>query len=217
MNELNELGHSEGNKMKPHIVIAIQDTNRFFAQGIQHILQAYFQVKGCTWEFVPLASKIPIDLMVLAKSHHEPMLANRLWEQKVSGLFGTIVVRESAIGAIKPGKPGKNGSSLLGRREGVEAVVHLLEQMFDRACLQHLQAVKERARYRLKLTPRERDILQGILRELTPCQIANTLALNVKTVSTHKLTAMRKLGFKRNSELYCWLRQGGLELEKSTL
>lgn len=202
--------------MKPHIVIAIQDTNRFFALGIQHILQAYFQAKGCTLGFVSLASEATIDLMVWAESHHGPMLANRLWDQKMGGLFGTIVVRESVIKGIKPDKPEHNGSSVLGRRERVEAVVHLLEQMFDRACLLHLQAIKERARFRLQLTARERDILQGISKELTPSQIANKLSLSVKTVSTHKLTAMRKLGFKRNSELYYWLRQGRLELEKST-
>jgi DNA-binding CsgD family transcriptional regulator len=202
--------------MKPHIVIAIQDTNRFFALGMQHILQGYFQAKGCTLGFVPLASETTIDLMVWAKPNNGPMLANRLWEQKVDGLFGTIVVRENACEDIKPEKPEHNGPSVLGRRERAEAVVHLLEKMFDRACFQHFQAVKEKARFSLKLTARERDILQGISKELTPSQIANKLSLSVKTVSTHKLTAMRKLGFRRNNELYYWLRQGRLELEKST-
>jgi DNA-binding CsgD family transcriptional regulator len=204
--------------MKPHIVIAIQDTNRFFALGIRHILQTYFQAKGCTLDFVPISSETTIDLMVWAKPYNAPMLANRLWEQKVGGLFGTIVVRENTMEGIKSEKPEHNGSSMLGRWERAEAVVHLLEQMFDRACFQHFQAVKvkESACFNLKLTARERDILQGISRELTPSQIANKLSLSVKTVSTHKLTAMRKLGFKRNSELYYWLRQGRLELEKST-
>ncbi|HGM5490724.1 TPA: response regulator transcription factor [Serratia fonticola] len=203
--------------MKPHIVIAIQDTNRFFALGIQHIVQAYFQAKGCTLDFVPLASAMTVDLLVWAKPYNGPMLANRLWEQKVGRLFGTIVVRESLAEGIKPEKAESSGLRILGRRERAEAMVHLLEQLFDRACLLHLQAAKERACYRPLLTPRERDILQGIYRELTPCQIANALSLNVKTVSTHKLTAMRKLGFRRNSELYYWLRQGGLELGKDTL
>ncbi|MCL1029405.1 hypothetical protein KAJ71_10290 [Serratia sp. arafor3] len=167
--------------------------------------------------------------MICAKSHNGPMLANRLWEQKVGRLFGTIVVRESVIEDIRLEKPEHNGPSLLGRREKAEAVVHLLEQMFNRACFQHLQAVKEGTCFQhlqavkdgacisLRLTPRERDILQGISRELTPRQIANNLSLSVKTVSTHKLTAMRKLGFKRNSELYFWLRQGRLDLENSAL
>lgn len=202
--------------MKPHIVIAIQDTNRFYALGMQHIFQAYFHAKGCTLGFVPFSSETTIDLMVWAKPYNGPMLANRLWEQKVGGLFGTIVVRENLIEGIKSEKLEHNGSSVLGRRERAEAVVHLLEQMFDRACFQHFQSVKERACFSLKLTARERDILQGISRELTPSQIANKLSLSVKTVSTHKLTAMRKLGFKRNCELYYWLRQGRLELEKRT-
>jgi DNA-binding CsgD family transcriptional regulator len=68
----------------------------------------------------------------------------------------------------------------------------------------------------LHLTPRERDVLQGISQELRPDEIASKLSLNVKTVSTHKLTAMRKLGFKRNGELYYWLLQGGLWLGNST-
>jgi DNA-binding CsgD family transcriptional regulator len=202
--------------MKPHIVIAIQDTNLFYALGMQQILQAYFQAKGCTLGFVPLSSETTIDLMVLAKPYNGPMLANRLWEQKVNGLFGTIVVWENTIEGIKPEKPERNGSSVLGRKERAEAVVHLLEQMFERACFQHFQAVKERACFSLKLTAREQDILQGISKELTPSQIANNLSLSVKTVSTHKLTAMRKLGFKRNCELYYWLRQGRLELDTST-
>lgn len=197
--------------MKPHIVIAIQDTNRFFALGIQHILQAYFQAKGCTWNFVPVASETTIDLMIWAKPSNWPMLANRLWEQKEGRLLGTIVVREKVIVGIKSENPDQIGPSQLGRREGAEAVVLLLEQMFKRVNFQSLLTAKRRTCYSVKLTPRERDILQGISWEQTPNQIADRLSLNVKTISTHKLTAMRKLGFKRNSELYDWLRQGGLE------
>ncbi|ERK12697.1 hypothetical protein BFS14_19775 [Serratia fonticola] len=202
--------------MKPHIVIAIQDTNRFYALGMQHILQAYFQKKDCTLSFVSLSYETTIDLVVWAKSNNGPVLANRLWEQRVNGLFGTIVVRENTIEDIKLVKPEHNGASVLGRRETVEAVVRLLEQMFDCACFQHFQAVRKRACFSLKLTARERDILQGISKELTPSQIANKLSLSVKTVSTYKLTAMRKLGFKRNCELYYWLQQGRLEVEKCT-
>lgn len=47
--------------------------------------------------------------------------------------------------------------------------------------------------------------------EMPPTAIARYLALSVKTVSNHKQAAMRKLGFKRNVDLYHWLRQGGLK------
>ena len=47
--------------------------------------------------------------------------------------------------------------------------------------------------------------------ELPQATIARNLHLSVKTVSNHKQAAMRKLGFKRNADLYHWLRMGGLK------
>lgn len=196
--------------MKPHIIIAIQDANRFFTLGVQHILQAYFQAKGCTWSFVPITSETAIDLMVWAKPSGWPMQGNRLWEQQEGRSLGTIVVREKLIERVKSEQPRQNEVCVLGRRERPEVLVHLVAEMFERACFQPLEVAKENSVRRLSLTPRERDILQGFCWELTPSQIASRLSLSVKTISTHKLTAMRKLGFKRNSELYYWLRQGGL-------
>lgn len=197
--------------MKPHVVVAIQDTNQFFALGIKYILQTYFMAKDYTWHFVPTTSEIKIDLMVLAEPSYSPMLVSRLGEQKEDRLLGTIVVRDNTIMGIRSLKPDQVGPSLLGLREEAKVVVHLLEQVFNQACFQPVRAVKKRVCFSVKLTPRERDVLQRICWEQTPSQIAGRLALNVKTVSTHKLTAMRKLGFKRNSELYHWLRHGGLE------
>lgn len=202
--------------MKPHIVIAIQDANRFFALGVQHILQAYLQAKGCTWSFVPVASPLAIDLMVWAKPSGWPMQVNRLWQQQRDRLLGTIVVMEKTIGRAKSDKPHQREINVLGRREKPDALMRLVEEMYDQACLQPWATEKYRTVSYLHLTPREREVLQGLSWELTPNQIAQKLSLNVKTVSTHKLTAMRKLGFRRSSELYYWLLHGGLGLEKGT-
>lgn len=62
-----------------------------------------------------------------------------------------------------------------------------------------------------RITLRERDVMRYMAREIPPTAIARYLRLNVKTVSHHKLAVMRKLGFKRNVDLYHWLRLGGLE------
>ncbi|WP_411751851.1 response regulator transcription factor [Serratia sp. (in: enterobacteria)] len=196
--------------MKSHIFVAIQDSNRFFALGIQYILQAYFQEKGCTWSLVPAASEIAIDLMVLAKPAGWAKQPCRLWEIPGSTLLGTIVVRENIIDRAKSAKPSEGELNVLGRREKPDALMCLLEEMYCQACLQPWESEKQSTDRYLQLTPRERQVLQWIRRELTPNQIANRLSLSVKTVSTHKLTAMRKLGFKRSSELYYWLLQGGL-------
>lgn len=69
----------------------------------------------------------------------------------------------------------------------------------------------------MRLTSREHEVLSIMQRELTPSEIAADLGINIKTVSHHKRNAMHKLGFSRNSELYHWLRQGGLSFDSPEL
>ncbi|EPN2807079.1 response regulator transcription factor [Serratia marcescens] len=62
------------------------------------------------------------------------------------------------------------------------------------------------------LSQREKQVLFGISQEKSLSSISRNLVLSLKTVSTHKRNAMRKLKFKRDVELYYWLsiaREGG--------
>lgn len=199
--------------MKPCIVIAIQDRNHYFSQGIKHILQDYLQAKGYTWRFVSVTSEIAIDLMVCVKPFGWSTRLNSLRENPGDRRLGTIVIWDTILENIRH----QHGPEVLSRKARPDAVLHMVEEMFEQASQSSLEANKERTYSCLKLTPREREVLQGISWELTPNKIANKLSLSVKTVSTHKLTAMRKLGFRRNSELYHWLRNGGLEFNPRTL
>jgi DNA-binding CsgD family transcriptional regulator len=56
------------------------------------------------------------------------------------------------------------------------------------------------------LTLREQEIMRCMTREMGVTQIARMLDISVKTVSNHKMSVMRKMGFRRNAELYGWLR-----------
>lgn len=198
--------------MTPHIVITIQDSNRYFALGIQHILQDYFLAKGCTWSFVPVAPGIAIDLMICVNPFGWSSRFNSRREHSQNRRLGTIIINDTAAA----NKIRQHELALLDSKERPDAVVRLVEEMFEQASQSSLTDDTVSVCRHLHLTPRERDVLQGISQELTPDQIASKLSLNVKTVSTHKLTAMRKLGFKRNGELYYWLLQGGLWLGNST-
>ncbi|OKP23815.1 hypothetical protein BSQ40_24265 [Serratia fonticola] len=51
------------------------------------------------------------------------------------------------------------------------------------------------------LSQRERNILQGIMREYKACDIARKLSLNIKTVSHYKRTGLRKLGARNIQDL----------------
>ncbi|CAI1835843.1 LuxR C-terminal-related transcriptional regulator [Serratia fonticola] len=199
--------------MKPCIVIAILDRNHYFSQGIKHLLRDYLQAKGYTWRFVSVTSEIAIDLMVCVKPFGWSTRLNSLRENPGDRRLGTIVIWDTILENIRH----QHGPEVLSRKARPDAVLHMVEEMFEQASQSSLEANKERTYSCLKLTPREREVLQGISWELTPNKIANKLSLSVKTVSTHKLTAMRKLGFRRNSELYHWLRNGGLEFNPRTL
>lgn len=56
------------------------------------------------------------------------------------------------------------------------------------------------------LTPQERKTIRHMQCERSLTQIAHILNLSPKTVSHHKRAVMKKLGFKRNTELYSWMR-----------
>lgn len=65
------------------------------------------------------------------------------------------------------------------------------------------------------LTLREREVLRCLKQGKSQMETAYAMSIKDKTVSTHKRTAMRKLNFKRNHELYHWLLEDGLaSLEK---
>ncbi|TQI82259.1 regulatory LuxR family protein [Serratia fonticola] len=185
--------------MKVHIAIAIQDTNRFFVQGLQHIFQTHFQAKGWIVDFVSVVLKGRVDLVI----QPEPLY---LLEGSVLGRLGRLTVRYTS----GSGQPPLNEVRVLGRRSSPADVIGLVEEILREDGDWIFLNRQRYHQYSSALTSREREVLEGFQRELTPYQIAKKLKLNVKTISAHKIAAMRKLGFRRNNELYHWLLQGGL-------
>jgi len=59
-----------------------------------------------------------------------------------------------------------------------------------------------------KLTRRQKEVIICITQGMALGEIARELNISAKTVSSHKTAIMRKMGFRRNSELYRWLRNG---------
>ncbi|MFV8869991.1 LuxR C-terminal-related transcriptional regulator [Serratia fonticola] len=57
------------------------------------------------------------------------------------------------------------------------------------------------------LTSREIDVLEALSSGKSLTKIAHTLCRDIRTISTHKCSAMHKLGFHNNGELYSWLVQ----------
>lgn len=60
------------------------------------------------------------------------------------------------------------------------------------------------------LSPREVEVLRLYGGGLTVCEIAQRLNRSKQTISSHKCSAMRKLGLKTNAALYLYLQESGL-------
>ena len=69
---------------------------------------------------------------------------------------------------------------------------------------------EEQVFLREPLTLREHEVLCHLKQGKTHASAANCLGIKVKTISSHKRAAMKKLNFRRTNELFHWMLQGGL-------
>lgn len=73
---------------------------------------------------------------------------------------------------------------------------------FDATCASRSNAVS--------LSPREVEVVRLFAAGMTVTEIAERLNRSIKTVSSHKTAALRKLGLKRDSELFQYAQSAGL-------
>lgn len=102
-------------------------------------------------------------------------------------------------------------SNLLYRHQSVSLILQLMENILlslQRTSVK-TQSNSENLQH-LPLTQREREVLHQLKQGKTPACVATCLGIKVKTISSHKRSAMKKLNFKRTSELLHWMIQGGL-------
>lgn len=195
--------------MKPYITVVIQDHNRFYVQGIQYLLQAYFTPSGMEVQFAAATASISADLVVCTEPIAGMAPLCRMRRHGWHGRASVIVVRESGKGWRRTPLRCPSELGTLTRSDKPDALLRLVGKILDAPGWGALsQATCKRCSP--SLTWRERQVLRGLESEMSPERLASLLGLSPKTISTHKRNAMRKLGFRRNSELYYWLRQGGL-------
>lgn len=104
-----------------------------------------------------------------------------------------------------------NKSNILYRHQSVSLILQLMENALislQKAPVKSPQtaAILPHA----SLTQRECEVLHQLKQGKAPACVATSLGIKVKTISSHKRAAMRKLNFKRSSELLHWMIQGGL-------
>lgn len=179
--------------MKPPIFIVIKDNNQFFIYAMQIILSQYFYSKN-----------VPVIFMLSEHTRSADLVVTTEYASKRCGLEWqrNMILRQKISGMVCQQEE-------LSLKEKPEAVNYLLDTLFSSRRVNPLLPLPPLPKYQ-NISPREWEVLQAIAEELSLTQIAERLNISIKTVSGHKHTAMRKLGFDRSHHLYCWLLQGGL-------
>ncbi|AGP46860.1 response regulator transcription factor [Serratia plymuthica] len=193
--------------MKAHLNIVILDANRFFAMGLEVLLTQHFMQQGYPPAFFSDSYDENADLVFQSHSLPSHTLFCRPDPRQ---LQFRIAIQESPIPRLRL-PVCFHEQSTISRRIGVQALLAEVDRLL--ASSASLPLCKNCPRCAFTLTARERQVLMALSWELTPQQIAKSLQLSIKTVSAHKCTAMEKLGFTRNSELYHWFRRGGLSIK----
>lgn len=197
--------------MLPVVTIMICDTNRYFSQGLEAVLHQYFTNKGLSPHFLTSDPRgFRADLVF--QSHDFYMGHQRLCQHAHPCSRPKVIMIENRPCGPYPGRATPRCVCMRGniyRNNDREEMLLEVERVLSLSPSQHgdcPQCIQT-------LTPREQHILSSIKYGMRSSQIATFLRLSPKTVSAHKRKAMLKLGILRNTELYHWLRCGGLEKE----
>lgn len=195
--------------MSSIMTIALSDKNTFFIQGLQDVLVQHFNSCGVLVRIVDIEQANEADLVfryfspgnlscfcqyALPSAGRKPLyFALRQPDKRHSAAASARCVLES--GVIHHDMP-------------VSAVLQVVIAGLERQRLWPLdnRSHKRPCACQRILTLREQEIMRCMKWELGVTQIAHMLEISVKTVSNHKMSVMRKMGFRRNAELYGWLR-----------
>ncbi|MGQ6007897.1 response regulator transcription factor [Serratia sp. IR-2025] len=197
--------------MESTITLAFIDNDRFFIEGLQRLLLAYFSRRG-----------MRVQLLAAAQAHRADMVfqsVERDWQARfclcsVSGSRPiNFALREPGDTRWRDKPRCISEAGVIFRNDSPGSVVGQLDLALAGMAARAYGGEARRCHWceRQRITRREQDVMRYLACELPQTTIARNLHLSVKTVSNHKQAAMRKLGFKRNVDLYHWLRMGGLK------
>lgn len=195
--------------MSNMVRIGIVGSNRFFALGIQQILLPYFRARGQVVRFVRGREMGHANLVFLSVIKGWPLQLCRHYSLETQVLPVFIAFRGTQI-AISNRCLREQGSLWL--RVRPEALLLLVEQGLKEQAQGNF-ILQELCSYCMSvvLTDREQEVMRYLSCEQAQKSLPKHLNISHKTVSAHKRSVMRKLGFRRNTELYHWLRLGGLD------
>lgn len=196
--------------MAQPLSILIVDADRYFAHGLRLGLQAFFQSRHQDIHLLDeTQTEDNIDIIFLGDLITSPPWLYRLHQRNCHPIVFFIKPQGRSPNAFKRGiQCEKCNAGTLYRHQTLFALLDLLDSVLS-AQPQLSVLFQHNCPCMSPLTPRERDVLRCVYRGMNGRATGDYLDISVKTANAHKQSAMRKLNFRCNQELYQWLLQGG--------
>ncbi|CAI0837807.1 fimbriae regulatory protein FimW [Serratia fonticola] len=200
--------------MKKKITISLNDHDSYFLAGLQYGLIEYFTDLSTQVDFFSGYSVDKPDIIFQALSQGERTdICRHFPADAPQPLY--FVIRDKAERRFTPPIRCIAKSSTLYRNQSLGDMLGMVKVAMQLRSLPPERMHHCPACHRRSLTERERQVLHYLRQGVSQSQTAHILQLKVKTVHSHKRSAMKKLNFTRTSELFHWLLQGGLTLNLS--
>lgn len=196
--------------MAQPLSILIADADRYFANGLRLGLQGFFQSRA---QDVHLLDETQtdgaVDIVFLGNITTNPPWLYQLHQRNCHPLVFFIKQRGRNKETFeRGGRCEKCNAGTLYRHQTLFVLLELLNAALDSQSPLS-SAFHRSCQCMFPLTPRETDVLRCIYQGMNGRDTGAYLDINEKTANAHKQSAMRKLNFRCNQELYQWLLQGG--------
>ncbi|AGB80475.1 response regulator containing a CheY-like receiver domain and an HTH DNA-binding domain [Serratia sp. FGI94] len=190
--------------------LAVLDDNRYFAAGLQKALTARFYAAGIETRVLEGPQAYLADLLFHYFSPVSPSCFCRYAEKRPGAIPLYFAVRQAQDHDATRADCCLQTGVIVQNMPVAAALWQVENALLQRRISAPVRpfALEHCPCQRYALTEREREIMLCLRQEMRITEIARRLAISVKTASQHKINVMHKMGFRRNAELYDWLRQG---------
>jgi DNA-binding NarL/FixJ family response regulator len=205
--------------------VLLADDHTIVAEGLRSLLEGEFEFVGTVGDgraLLDAAQKLKPDVIVADISM--PLLngldaARQLKRDGVTAKIIFLTMHTEAQLAAEAFRAGASGY-VLKSSAGEELITAIHEVIKGRAYVTPLitrdvlsflmDAARRTEQSAVRLTPRQREVLQLIAEGRTMKEIASILNISVRTVESHKYEMMEALGVQTNAELVQYAIKIGL-------
>ncbi|AYM89258.1 DNA-binding response regulator [Serratia sp. 3ACOL1] len=188
------------------IKVLIIDKDNYFIAGLRRIISDFYRSKDISVQFIVRhVAGFSADIIFQTFDYGARF---NVWRSLPSGAPSPLVflIRDQRNSLLSHLFQSVRKSGTLYRNQPIDVLKSMLEEAISMQGFLPPKKMLDTQGFTL----RESEVLRYLRQGKSHEETANVMRLHVKTISGYKRSAMRKLNFKRNQELFHWLLQGGL-------